>query len=99
RAAGPARFEINPADAHRLGVVDGDKVEVRSKFGKVQGQAVLTDSPRQGVLFAAFYDPNLLVNMAVADHYDPTSKEPEFKATAVAGRKVTAGRPGGPIDG
>jgi nitrate reductase NapA len=90
RAAGPARFEINPADAHRLGVEDGDRVAVRSKFGEVQGSAMLSEAPRQGVLFAAFYDPALLINLAVADHYDPTSKEPEFKVTAVAVRKVTA---------
>ena len=37
RAAGPARFEINPADAHRLGVAEGDPVEVRSRFGAGPG--------------------------------------------------------------
>ncbi|MCA8910817.1 MAG: molybdopterin-dependent oxidoreductase [Planctomycetes bacterium] len=89
QAAGPARFHLNPADALRLRIAEGDEVEVRSKFGKVRGKAVLDDAPRQGVLFAAFYDAKLLVNTAVADWFDPTSKEPEYKLTAVSVRKVS----------
>jgi nitrate reductase NapA len=50
----------------------------------------VTDSPRRGVLFAAFYDVKLLINKVVADHVDPSSKEPEYKVTAVAVRKVGA---------
>ena len=44
--------------------------------------------PRRGVIFASFYDSRLLINRAVADNYDPASKEPEFKVTAVSVRKV-----------
>lgn len=89
-SAGPARFQLNPADAHHLGIREGDPIEVRSRFGAVKGIAALSDSPRRGVLFAAFYDPDLPINLVVADHYDPTSREPAFKVTAVAVSKVTA---------
>jgi len=90
KATGNATFDLNPEDAHTLGVQTGDRVEVKSKYGTVLGQARTTQASRPGVIFAAFYDAKLLVNRAVADNYDPTSKEPEFKVTAVSVRKVTA---------
>lgn len=87
-ASGPARFELNEQDAWRLGVKDGDTVEVASRYGKITGLARVTDSPRPGVLFAAFYDAKLLINAVVSDHFDAISKEPEYKVTAVAVRRL-----------
>jgi nitrate reductase NapA len=89
-AAGPAKIHINPQDAFVLGISDRDPVEVTSKYGAVPGEAKLSDTPRRGVIFASFYDAKLLINQAVADNYDPTSKEPEYKVTAVSVRKVTS---------
>jgi len=89
-ATGEAMFELNPEDARKLGVESGDRVEVRTRYGSVTGQARLTEASRFGVVFAAFYDVKLLVNRAVADNYDPVSKEPEYKVTAASIRKVTA---------
>lgn len=90
RAAGAAVFEINEQDAFALRIADDDNVEVTSRHGSVRGRARVTDGPRRGVVFAAFYDARLLVNRAVADHVDPFSKQPEYKITAVAIRKVEA---------
>jgi nitrate reductase NapA len=90
RGAGDAVLEINEQDAWGLKVATGDTVEVRSRYGTIRGQARVTGGPRQGVLFAAFYDVKLLINRVVADHVDPFSKEPEYKVTAVAVRKVEA---------
>ena len=87
-AAGSAKIQINPQDAFVLRIQDGDPVEVKSKYGSVRGEAVLTEMSRRGVVFASFYDARLLINFAVADNYDPASKEPEFKVTAVSVRKV-----------
>jgi nitrate reductase (cytochrome) len=89
-AAGPAKIHINPQDAFVLRISDGDPVEVTSKYGAVRGEAKLSDMPRRGVIFSSFYDAKLLINQAVADNYDPTSKEPEYKVTAVSVRKVTS---------
>ena len=61
-----------------------------SRYGTLRGQARVTDAPRPGVLFAAFYDVKLLINRVVSDHVDPVSKEPEYKVTAVAVRKGSA---------
>ncbi|MCA8947203.1 MAG: nitrate reductase, partial [Planctomycetes bacterium] len=89
QAAGPARFHLNPAVAYNLRIAEGDEIEVRSSFGSVRGKAVIDDALRENLVFAAFYDAKLLVNNAVADWFDPTSKEPEYKVTAVSVRKVT----------
>lgn len=86
--SGPATFHLHPADARRFGIEGGNTIVVSSRFGEVKGRAVLRESPQIGVIFAAFYDVKLLVNDAVADHFDPISKEPEYKLTAVSIRKA-----------
>lgn len=86
--AGPASFHLSQTDAARLGIMDGDEIEVSSKFGVVTGKAQVREESRPGVVFAAFYDAALLINKGVADHFDPTSKEPEYKLTAVNVRKL-----------
>lgn len=82
-SSGPAMFRLSRADAHRLDVKDGDTIEVASRFGAAAGVAAVDEGCPPGVLFAAFYDARLLVNLAVADHVDPFSREPEYKVTAV----------------
>ena len=86
--AGPAYFHLSQSDAHARGIEDGDEIEVTSGFGSVKGKALIEEASRPGVLFAAFYDAKLLVNKSVADHFDPISKEPEYKLTAVQVRKL-----------
>ena len=90
--AGDRRRDVRDQRRGRaeLGVQSGDRIEVRTRYGAVTGQARVTDVSRRGVLFAAFYDAKLLINRVVADHVDPVSKEPEYKVTAVAVRKVAA---------
>jgi nitrate reductase NapA len=88
QASGPARLHLNDQDAYREQIRDGDRLEVQSRFGKITGQAVIDPAVRQGILFVAFYDAKLLINEVVADHYDPVSRQPEYKVTAVAIRKL-----------
>ena len=89
-ASGDALIEMNEQDAWPLGIKSDDTVEIESRYGTIRGRVRLTRSPRPGVLFASFYDTKLLINRAVADTVDPVSKEPEYKVTAVAIRKVTS---------
>jgi nitrate reductase (cytochrome) len=88
QASGPARLHLNDQDAYREQIRDGDHLEVQSRFGKITGQVVIDPAVRQGVLFVAFYDAKLLINEVVADHYDPVSRQPEYKVTAVSIRKI-----------
>jgi nitrate reductase NapA len=90
KTSGVAKIELNEQDAYELKIAEGDRVEVGSKFGAVRGTASVTDGPRRGVVFASFWDVRLLVNQVVADNVDATSKEPEFKVTAVRVRRVEA---------
>ncbi len=87
-ASGPARIELHPSDAFRLGILDGDLVDVRSRHGALRGSAKLVDGGRPGLVFASFYDAQLLINDAVTDAVDPFSKQPEYKVTAVRIEKV-----------
>jgi nitrate reductase NapA len=89
-AAGDARIELHEQDAFRLGIDEGDEVELKSRYGSLRGRARLSRSPRPGVVFASFYDTKLLINRVVADTVDPTSKEPEYKVTAVSVAKARA---------
>jgi len=74
---------IHPADARARGIADGDRVEVESTRGSVELVAKITSDIVSGVVFSTFHSPNHLVNRAVNDAVDPTSKQPEFKVSAV----------------
>ena len=49
--------EINPADATRLKVADGDEVTITTPRGETQAYARLTDSVKRGVVFMPFHFP------------------------------------------
>jgi nitrate reductase NapA len=88
RASGRGHFEISPEDATRLGIRSGDEMEVASAYGTIKAPVKVSDVQTSGVIFAAFYDSKFLVNRIVADNFDPVSKEPEFKVTAVSAKRV-----------
>ncbi|MFF8835423.1 molybdopterin-dependent oxidoreductase [Streptomyces sp. NPDC015130] len=96
----PAPFvEVHPDDALRLGVAEGDAVEVASRRGRVVLPAVVTDRVRPGSCFAPFhwndlFGEDLCVNAVTNDAVDPLSFQPELKVCAVALTK-TAGAPPG----
>jgi predicted molibdopterin-dependent oxidoreductase YjgC len=75
---------IHPDDATRAGLVHGDPVVVRSRRGRLNGEAVVTDGVRPRNLFIPFVKlegsaANFLTNTA----YDPSSRIPEYKVCAV----------------
>lgn len=83
-------LEINPIDAYKAAIKNGDIVVVTSKNGTVRVKAKVSDSIREGVLFLPMHwgkqlendlnRTNNLTNTVV----DPTSKEPDFKFTTVS---------------
>ncbi|MFD9489489.1 molybdopterin-dependent oxidoreductase [Streptomyces sp. NPDC059991] len=92
----PAPFvEVHPQDAERLGIAEGDGVEIASRRGRAVLAAVVTDRVRQGCCFAPFhwndlFGTDLSINAVTSDAVDPISLQPEFKVCAVSLTRVTA---------
>jgi anaerobic selenocysteine-containing dehydrogenase len=105
RQAAPDVFvELSAADADRLGVADGDEVEVSSRRGTVRGPARIGDI-LPGHVFLPFHygywdaaggGHHRAANELTLSGWDPVSKQPHFKYAAVqvrkAGRLALGGR-------
>ncbi len=76
--------EVNPADAARLKVLAGDRVRLVSRRGIVAGVPVrVTATIREGEVFMPFHYDELCVNRLTVDEFDPVSREPNYKQSAV----------------
>jgi anaerobic selenocysteine-containing dehydrogenase len=76
--------EVNPADAERLGVTAGDRVSLESRRGAVDGVVVrVTATVREGEVFVPFHYDEWCVNRLTVDEFDPISREPNYKQSAV----------------
>jgi assimilatory nitrate reductase catalytic subunit len=77
-------LEIHPATAEKLGISQGDRVVVRSKAGKVEAVAEVTDTIREDcVAMPMHWFKEGWVNLVVPKHFDPISKIPNYKAIPV----------------
>jgi formate dehydrogenase alpha subunit len=75
--------EINPADAARAGVAEGQAVRVSSRRGSIVLRARVTTKSTLGVVFIAFHFREAAANLLTIDALDPQAKIPEYKACAV----------------
>jgi predicted molibdopterin-dependent oxidoreductase YjgC len=78
-----ARIEINPADAARLKIEDGDAVRVSSRRGAIVLRAWVTQRTTLGVVFVPMHFAEAAANLLTIDALDPLAKIPEYKACAV----------------
>ncbi len=81
-------LEVNPADAERLGIGDGDRVRVRSRRGVIEIRAQVSDVVPSGVVFSSFHFTESPVNRLTNPKLDPISKIPELKVCAVRVEKI-----------
>jgi len=82
-------LEMNPDDAKRLGIAEGDGlVQVSSRRGKVTVKAKATDHLPPGVVFMTFHFKEAAVNLLTLDVLDPIAKIPGYKVCAVKIQKV-----------
>ncbi|MGD9485514.1 nitrate reductase [Streptomyces sp. TRM70308] len=94
-------IELTPQDAEPHGIADGDLVRVYSRRGELSAPAVLRGN-RPGVVFAPFHygywdeaEPGRHIRAAnelTRTEWDPVSKQPLFKQTAVRIEKVADAR-------
>ena len=86
---------LSPADATRLGIVDGETVRASSRRGSVEVPVRIEASLRPGLAFMTLHFPDqVATNVLTIDATDPKSGTAEFKASAIRvdklGAKVTA---------
>jgi formate dehydrogenase major subunit len=81
-------LEIHPEDAQRLGIADGEPVEVRSRVGRIEIEARLTERIEPGHVFTAFHFPEVRTNLLVGSSSDVNTSCPEYKVIAVMVRPV-----------
>ena len=87
--ANPAAFvEINPEDAKKANIVNGDIVSVETRRDSMQLPARVSDVCRPGLIAVPFFDPKKLVNKLFLDSTDPVSREPEYKICAARIKKA-----------
>ena len=75
--------EINPKDASKLGIRDGEPVRITSRRGEVQAKAKVTDVPPPGVISMSIHFAESQTNLLTNPALDPMSKTPETKVCAV----------------
>lgn len=88
-------MELARADADRLGIAEGDLVEVASARGSVRVPARIKDI-REGAVFLPFHygywdhrdGHDRAANELTITDWDPNSKQPLFKVGAVSVAKV-----------
>ncbi len=79
--------EIYSEDAGKLGIADGDTVEVSTVRGKVSTLAKVTKNIEKGWLFMPFHFHEGPANMLTIDALDPLAKIPEYKVCAATIKK------------
>lgn len=72
--------EVNPADAERLCISDGEEVKVSTRRGDTTARTVITRRIPQGVVFMPFHFQG--TNELVVEALDQTAKIPELKIAA-----------------
>jgi formate dehydrogenase major subunit len=81
-------LEVHPDDAARLWISDGQKVSVRSRVGRIETEARVTDRIEPGHVFTAFHFPEVRTNLLVGSSADVNTSCPEYKVVAVDVRPV-----------
>jgi assimilatory nitrate reductase catalytic subunit len=85
-----AFVEVNPNDARAVGIIEGAMVEIASRRGAASVRALLTDTVAPGQLFMPMHyaETNRLTFAA----FDPYSRQPSYKASAVSLKPVSDSR-------
>jgi formate dehydrogenase major subunit len=78
---------INPADAAKHLIAEGDMVCVESPRGKVDIKAKITDEVKPGILSSTFHFPDIMLNNITSSVTDSEALCPEFKVVACNIRK------------
>ncbi len=81
-------LKINPADAKRFDIEDGEEVEVHSRRGAIRVRARVTDICPPGLCSMTFHFRESPTNEITNPALDPVAKIPETKVAAVRVGKI-----------
>jgi len=85
-----AYVDMNPKDAERLAVKDGDILILSSRRGRLEAPARVTASVEPGTVFLPIHFGETPTNVLTdAEAFDPLAKIPEFKVSAVSIEKLS----------
>lgn len=77
------RLKINPLDAARFGIEDGQSVKVLSRRGNIGVKVLVTDICPVGTVSLTFHFSETLTNVLTCCELDPIAKIPATKVCAV----------------
>jgi predicted molibdopterin-dependent oxidoreductase YjgC len=83
-----ALVEINPRDAARASIGNGEVMKVASRRGEILAKAQVTDRVEPGLIFTTFHFAESAANFLTNPVLDPQAKIPEFKVCAVKVEKA-----------
>ncbi|WP_053225777.1 formate dehydrogenase subunit alpha [Solirubrobacter soli] len=81
-------LEIHPDDAERLWISDGDTISIRSRQGRTEIEAQVTDRIEPGHVFTTFHFPETRTNLLIGNSRDVNTSCPEYKVIAVDVRPI-----------
>ena len=85
----PADFlDMAPEDAERLELSDGEKVQLRSRYGSADLPVRINSNLNPGELFATFHTAEVFLNNVTSPYRDRYVLAPEYKVTAVRVDKI-----------
>jgi predicted molibdopterin-dependent oxidoreductase YjgC len=83
-------IQVNPGDAKRLNIANGEMVRVFSRRGSIMLRVHLTDDIPPGVLFTYFHFAEAPANILTqVEALDPVAGIPEYKVTAARLEKIS----------
>lgn len=77
------RVDLHPQDFEALGLAEGERIDLRSRFGHATLPAHRSHDVRPGTAFATFHEPEVFLNLATSSIRDRTVGAPEYKVCAV----------------
>jgi assimilatory nitrate reductase catalytic subunit len=87
-----AWLEMNPRDARALGLTAQDTVDVVSRRGRVRAVELrLTETVAPGQVFVPFHYAEANANQVTQSAFDPISREPNYKQSAVRVERAGVG--------
>ena len=96
RLSPTAWVEMNPRDARALRLKPKDRVDVVSRRGRVHGVELrVTETVAPGQLFVPFHYAEQNANQMTQSAFDPHSREPNYKQSAVRVEATTREAGGG----